>query len=172
MKRYLKLMGMLILAIAIVGCNQTDDQEQEQNQDQEQAGKTNSDAEEEPVEEDSSDTTGLDEMMKQMETLDYTEFELEMKYEDDIEYEAEIKQSNNSIDADLEDELNGVDIKGEEAFNELFPMIEQLTIEQNTEKEAAISEVLDIFDLEDNYRKFELEITFNDGVKLEYEDRN
>src|SRR5690625_2125935 len=184
MNRYLKLIGMLILAIAIVGCNQTEDQEQnqdqeqdqnqdqEQDQNQDQEGTTGSEFDDEAVEDDSSDTAGLDEMTKQMEKLGYSDFELEVKYEDDIEYEAELKQGNNSIEADLEDEMNDVDIKGEEAFDKLFQLVEQLTIEQNTEKEEAISEILDVFDLDDNYKEFELEITFNDGVKLEYEDRD
>lgn len=162
MKRFFQLMGMLILTIAIVGCNQTEDQE----------GTEISNSDNEAVGEESTDTTALDEMTKKMDKLDYSDFELEVKYEDDIEYEAELEQGNNSINAEIDDELNDVNIKGEEAFNKLFPKIEQLTIEQNTEKDAAIDEVLNVFDLDTNYIKLELEVTFNDGVKLEYEDIN
>lgn len=109
-------------------------------------------------------------MQQQMEALDYTEFELEVKYAGDQEYEAKIDYDDGRLDADLDDDFTNVDIEGKEAFDKIYPIVEALTIDQNTAKEAAIDEILQAFDLDSNYEKFELEITFNDGTKIEFED--
>ncbi|CAM4240183.1 YusW family protein [Lederbergia lenta] len=105
--------------------------------------------------------------------IDYTDFELEVDYGKNKEYEAEIEinKSNNSMKADLEDELNGMDMNGEEAFNEIYPKVKKLTIDQHTAKDDAINQTLESFNLEPNYNKFELEITFKDSTKIEYEDK-
>lgn len=41
---------------------------------------------------------------------------------------------------------------------------------QETAKEEAINEVLEIFKLENNYSEFELKINFKDGSKIKFED--
>ncbi|WP_115883932.1 YusW family protein [Jeotgalicoccus halotolerans] len=38
-------------------------------------------------------------------------------------------------------------------------------------KKEAIEQVLDVFDLDTNYTEIEIEITFNDGTKIEFEDK-
>lgn len=48
--------------------------------------------------------------------------------------------------------------------------MKQLTITQQTGKEAAIKEVMKVFDLPTDYTEFELEIRFKDGTKIEFED--
>lgn len=112
-------------------------------------------------------------MKQKMSELDYTDFELEVDYGSDQEYEAEIEQNKakDTVEADLEDELNGDDLKGQEAFDKIYPLVEQLTIDQDTSKADAIAEVLDAFDLNDNYEALEIEITFSDGTKIEFEDK-
>jgi len=119
------------------------------------------------------DDANAGDMQEKMANLPYTDFELEVDYGPDQEYEAEIEQNKEKgeIEADLEDELSGKDLNGQEAFDEIFPLVEKLTISQETEKDDAIEQVLEVFDLDDDYEKFELEITFSDGTKIEFEDR-
>src|SRR5699024_1069615 len=102
----------------------------------------------------------------------FTELELEVSYENDKEYEADIdRKEGGHYKVELEDELNGVDLKGMEAFEELYPIIENLSIEKNAHQDDVIEHTLNVFGLDDNYRKFELEIQFNDGMEAEYKDK-
>lgn len=113
-----------------------------------------------------------EDMQNQMDDLDYAEFNLEVEYANHTEYEIELeKNSNNSVDAEIKDSINNVNLRGAEAFNELYPLVQELTINQQTVKEEAISETLKTFNLDEAYNKFELEITFKDGTKIEFEDK-
>ncbi|WP_339252433.1 YusW family protein [Sporosarcina sp. FSL W8-0480] len=111
-------------------------------------------------------------MLQSMDELDYAEFELEVEYAGDTEYEVEIEtKSVGNVKAEIEDSLNHVEKNGTEAFDELYPLVQKLTITQQTNKDEAISEVLKTFNLPEDYTKFDLEITFNDGTKIEFEDK-
>ncbi|MET3575484.1 YusW family protein [Bhargavaea ullalensis] len=127
----------------------------------------------EPVSSDAADVTGQEEMQQKMDEINYTEFELEVEYADGKEYEAEIeKKSDNTVKAEIEDSLNGVKKKGLDAFNDLFPLVEQMDITTGTDKAEAIRQVLSTFSLPDDYTKFELELRFkDDGKEYEIEDR-
>lgn|SRR5690625_224651 len=176
MKRMILFLGMLVLSLVLVACGGNDDADNQSDNmgEDNTAEESEQEADDSAVEDDTesdSDTADSDDMNEKMDELDYVDFELEVDYGQDKEYEAEIEQKNGNVKADLEDEINGEDLNGQEAFDKVYPLVEQLTIDKDTEKEDAISEVLDVFDLEDNYTKFELEITFSDGVKMEFEDR-
>lgn len=176
MKRMILFLGMLVLSLVLVACGGNDDADNQSDNmgEDNTAEESEQEADDSTVEDDTesdNDTADSDDMKSKMDELDYVDFELEVDYGQDKEYEAEIEQKNGNVKADLEDEINGEDLNGQEAFDKVYPLVEQLTIDKDTEKEDAISEVLDVFDLEDNYTKFELEITFSDGVKMEFEDR-
>lgn len=122
--------------------------------------------------EQNNDSSNQADMLQKMDELDYSEFELEVEYAGNAEYEAEIETKNvGTVKAKIEDSLNHVEKNGAEAFEELYPLIQKLTISQKTEKGEAISEVLKTFNLPADYTKFELEITFNDGTKIEFGDK-
>lgn len=112
-------------------------------------------------------------MKGKMADLGYKEFELEVSYGKNKEYEAEIERSDNSnaFEVKIEDELNGLEISGEEAFKLLYPRLKQLDIKRKTPKRKAVRKALRAFSLPAGYEKFEIEITFKDGKKFEFEDR-
>ena len=117
-------------------------------------------------------TSNQDDMQKKMDEIEYADFGLSVDYVRHQEYEAELeKNSDNSVEAEIEDTLNNVKKKGSDAFNELFPLVKQLTITQQTSKADAIQEVMNVFNLPTGYEEFELEIRFKDGTKIEFEDR-
>lgn len=117
-------------------------------------------------------TSNQDDMQKKMDEIEYADFGLSVDYVRHQEYEAELeKNSDNSVEAEIEDTLNNVKKKGSDAFNELFPLVKQLTITQQTSKADAIQEVMSVFNLPTGYEEFELEIRFKDGTKIEFEDR-
>lgn len=184
MKKFYQVISILTLSIIIAACGQSndtgnlDDQNEgitnngQQNNNNDFQNNENNVVDNDDTNQNEDQGTDSDDMEKKMEDLEYTDFELEVDYGNDQEYEAEIEQDKSTgVKAKLEDELSGVDIKGEEAFNEIFPMVEKLTIGQETSKEDAIKETLEVFGLDADYTKFELELTFKDGTKLEFEDR-
>ncbi|SIT75714.1 YusW family protein [Edaphobacillus lindanitolerans] len=117
----------------------------------------------EAVSAEAADITGQEEMQQKMDEITYSEFELEVEYAEGQEYEAEIeRKSDNTVKAKIEDSLDGMEKKGLEAFNELYPLVEQMSITSGTPKEEAIREVLSVFSLPDDYTKFDLELRFKD----------
>lgn len=114
-----------------------------------------------------------DDMKNMMEALGFDELEMEVSYGRDQEYELEIEHhSHGDVEAEIEDEINGVDIDDDlQAFNHIYPYVKELDVDRSMEKQTLIDQVLEAFELEDNYEKFEVEITFPDGTKLSVEDR-
>ena len=101
-----------------------------------------------------------------MDELDYLEFNLDIDYGTKDEYDVELKRNkDDTIEAEIEDSINGVNKIGTDAFNELYPLVKKLTIHQKTSKEEAIKEILNVFNLKNDYTKFELEIKFKDGTE-------
>lgn len=189
MKKTIYILIAAILSVGLVACSNNNNEandnannnagnesnENAANDNEKETTNDNTDKNNESADENNTtnDVTDEEEMKEKMSQLDYIDFELEVDYESDKEYEAEIEQNKEkgTIKADLEDEINGEDLKGIEAFNKIYPLVEQLTINQDTDKEDAIAEILDVFDLDDDYEKFEVEITFSDGTEIEFEDK-
>lgn len=183
MKKLYLIATILVLSLIIAACGQSNDTGNldsnnggttgEQNDNtgvQNNDGNvTDNDMTDDSQTEDS--TANADDRVQKMESLEYIDFELDVKYNDDQDYEADLELENNRVEAKIEDDLNGIEIEGDGAFDELYPLVEQLTIDQNTSKEDAITQVLDVFDLPTDYEEFELEIKFKDGTKKEYDDR-
>ena len=185
MKKFYLVTTILVLSIIIAACGQSNDpgnldnnnvptNDGEQNDNigtpNNDNNATNNDVTddtnqiEEPVD-------NSDDQVKKMESLEYIDFELEVKYNGDQEYEADLELENGRVEAKIEDDLNGIEIAGDAAFDEIYPLVEQLTIDQDTSKEDVITQVLDIFDLPTDYVEFDLEIKFKDGTKKEYDDQ-
>ena len=168
MKKSYVLSSVITLSLALAACGTTAD-----NTDK---------VVDEPITEDSNQgtATGQDENattsnkddMQKMDEIDYADFGLSVDYANNDEYAAELeKNSNNSVEAKIDDSLNQVKMKGTDAFNELYPLVKQLTITQKTSKEDAIKEVIKVFNLPDDYKELELEIRFKDGTEIEFEDK-
>lgn len=169
MKKIFLFIALMALTLVVVACGTTKDDDNKVENDPvvDTDGNTGTNS-------DQTENAGNQEdMQSKMDELDYTEFNLSVDYADQREYEAELeKNSDNSIEAEIDDSINNVKKKGTEAFDELYPLVKQLTIVQETTKEEeAINEILKVFNLEDNYSEFDLEITFKDGTKIEFEDK-
>ena len=121
---------------------------------------------------DSSTDSATGDMQADMDKLSFKEIEVEVSYGNDKEYEAEIEQDENEpIKAKVEDELNEVYLKGQEAFDDLYSKVKNLDVTKDSSQQETIDSVLNAFNLQADYEKFEVEIKFNDGSKLEVEDR-
>lgn len=126
----------------------------------------------EPNDDSNDGTDGQDEIQSKMDELDFYEMEVEVSFGDDQEYEAKIEQdSNRPIEAEIEDELNDVYIQGEEAFDDIYSKVQNLSLTSTSSDEETIEQILTAFDLPDDYEKFEVEIKYDDGSELDVEDR-
>lgn len=176
MKKIVTLPLLLLFSIVLVACGNTSEDLVETpatDVTDSTDDTTNVDnAAEDNSKDNTSNAAGQDDMLKQMEAIDYKDFDLQVEYANDQEYEVELEQnSDNSVKAKIEDELNNTKKYDEDAFNDLYPLVKQLSITQETSKEEAIKETLSVFNLPEDYQKFELEIKFKDGTKIEFEDK-
>lgn len=190
MKTYLLPLFLSIL-VMLVACGTTEDdqtadktaQGDDQAQIETPAGDNNTnnktgddhadDANNTNTNENTDQNPNQDDMLSKMEELNYTDFELDIEYANNETYEAELKteKQHQRIDVEIDDDLNGVRLERDEAFDILYPLVAELNINQDTSKEDTIADVLKVFNLPENYKKFEIEITFRDGPTMEYEDK-
>lgn len=179
MKRILLALGTFMLFLTLAACDSQQNNDAPVNNDDASNDEETTDSSDKQENNDSEtendsktpENNSDSDMKSKMDELDYEEFELELDYGQDSEYEVEIEQDNNQIKAEVEDELNGEYLEGQDAFDNIYPKVKKLTIDQNTSKKEAIEQVLDVFDLDTNYTEIEIEITFNDGTKIEFEDK-
>lgn len=100
----------------------------------------------------------------------FKEFELDVDYKGtNQDYEVEYDTLEGKTEASIEDSINNKNLHGDEAMTELTPLFEQLTFNRDTPQAEVIQEVLKVFNLKDNYQEFDLEVTFEDGTKKQYE---
>lgn len=97
----------------------------------------------------------------------FTKFDLDVEYKDNKKFEADYEAEGNG-EAKIEDTVNDKTLKGDEAYKELSPLLEQLKIDTNTDDQEVVTQVLEVFGLEKDYTEFELEVTFADGTSKEY----
>lgn len=185
MKRLL-ITGVSVMALGLAGCgtNTTNDKVEENT------NATNPPVEQplEPATDDKNQNTadegGTDattgtstdsatgDMQGDMDKLSFKEIQVEVSYGKDKEYEAEIEQDENEpIEAKVEDELNEVYLKGQEAFDDLYSKVKNLDLTKDSTQQETIDSILNAFNLQADYEKFDVEIKYNDGSKLEVEDR-
>lgn len=104
-------------------------------------------------------------------SVTYKSFELDADYEGDKDYDAEYDTQGSQTEASLEDDLNNKNLKGDEAMNELQPMLEKLTFNKDDSDADVIKQVKEAFNLDENYTKLEIEVVFDDGTEKEYKEQ-
>lgn len=111
---------------------------------------------------------------KLMANFPFMKFDLDIDYAPDMEYDFEYQEKNadqGEYRAELNDSVRDKKLKGIEAFQTLYTLMQDVNIDENTRKEDAIQQILDTFQLDDNYTSFELEYTMKNGTTKEFEDK-
>lgn len=101
-------------------------------------------------------------------TFDFTHFSLDVDYSATQDFEVDYENEQSGVEASYEDEINNEKLYGNDAYSKLEPTFQSFTFDQNTADDEVIAEVLQAFDLGDDYQKLELEIRFTDGTEKEY----
>lgn len=99
----------------------------------------------------------------------FKEVDVDIQYTNDRDYEFEISRDDGKIEASVEDDLSGSELKGREAFDFIFDRMKDLSIDRNTSFDSLADQIVGSFKLDSDYVKFDVEITFQDGTKLEYD---
>ena len=101
-------------------------------------------------------------------THKFAEFNLEVDYSPNVKYDASFEKDVDGIEASIEDQVNNINLHGNEAYDKLNPILEKLTFDASTPNEQVIEQVLSTFGLDSNYVEFELDVLYTDGTQKEY----
>ena len=96
--------------------------------------------------------------------LNFNEFDLKADYEADYKNVAADKK----MEAKIEDHKADVKLTGDEAITKLSPLLQELKFDKDTADQEVIDQVVNVFKLDKDYQKFDLEVVFSDGTKKEY----
>ena len=100
----------------------------------------------------------------------FTDFDLDVEYANNNSYDVEYENDGNNIYAELDDEIKGVEYKGDQAYDNFVNALKQLTFDVTTSDEDVRKEVIKAFALDENYQSFELEVKFQNGEEKHYHD--
>lgn len=98
----------------------------------------------------------------------FTDFDLEVEYADNKSYDIEYENDGNYIYAEVDDEITGVEHKGDQAYEKIVKALEQLKFDKATSDEDVRKEVMKAFALDENYQYFDLEVKFDNGEEKHY----
>jgi len=154
MKKLTLSMAVIFFLITITGCNADD----------ENVTKV---PEEVPVEEEGTNNQINTDQTKEN-LFNFTNFDLDVEYAENKEYDVDYESESNGLEAEIKDDISNTQIKGDEAFEVLRSIFEQLKFDKDTPNEEVVSEVTKAFDLDEDFQKFELEVKFLDGTEKEY----
>lgn len=97
-------------------------------------------------------------------------FDLEADYPDnkdalDVDYDNE---PNDKMEASYRDQSQGIDLRGDEAMNELDSIFSSFDFDENTPNEEVLDAVIEAFNIPEDATNIELDIDFNNGTEKEY----
>lgn len=99
----------------------------------------------------------------------FNKFELEIDVDNQDAIDAEYKVEKN-FDPEYQNTLTNIDLEGAKAMDELDKMFIALNFQHEMSGEEAREKILEYFQI-DLYSKFKLDVEFDDGTKLEFEDK-
>lgn len=103
----------------------------------------------------------------------FSEFDLEIEVEgvDTIDLDYKVKDKPDSdIEADYTNKIEGFDLKDEDALDEIRELFVNISITKDTPADEVKKKIVDFLRVEE-YSKFELDVLFDDGIKLEIDDK-
>lgn len=99
----------------------------------------------------------------------FTEISIDVDYEKDIDFEAEIDNDDGIIEAKVEDDLTDKRIYGKEAFDYIFERINALELTSDTASDDVITQITEALEINNDYREISIEIKYQDGTRREFE---
>ena len=101
-------------------------------------------------------------------TFDFTHFSLDVDYAGTQEFDVEYENEQTGVEASYEDDVNNEKLYGNDAYARLESVFQSFKFDKNTTEDEVIKEVLNAFNLPEDYQKLDLEVRFADGTEKEY----
>ncbi|WP_157842722.1 YusW family protein [Bacillus alkalisoli] len=165
----ISILSIFLVSLFLVGCGTDNNNLSAPAEPGNENATPNEEAPPATEEEETPDTTDRGIINKDLdEQHDFSKFELEVEYESNVKYEAEYESEGNG-EAEIEDDISGRKLKGDEAYEELAPLLGQLNLNADQSDQDIMEEILNVFKIPRDFSKFELEFTLKDGTKKEIE---
>ncbi|MGX9134632.1 YusW family protein [Rummeliibacillus sp. JY-2-4R] len=98
----------------------------------------------------------------------FSKFSLDIDYANNQTYELDYEKNSNRIEAEIEDERINKKVIGKKAYNMIIPELNKLTFDKYSSDADVKREILTVFNINENYKKIEIEVRFADGADKEY----
>ncbi|MFD1040492.1 YusW family protein [Virgibacillus byunsanensis] len=154
MKKIVLFAVFLMSAMVIAACNGEEDDSSE--------NKSNPDVESQEA------MSTMNDMVKDMEELDYSSIDFDVLY-DDTEFEGEIHNDDGLVESEYYNPFNDTTERGPAAFDIMFPIVKELKLDPDMTDEEAVATSIETFNLPEDFLKAELQVTFKDGTEKVYE---
>ena len=100
--------------------------------------------------------------------FDFTHFSLDVDYGGAQEFDVEYENEQSGVEASYEDDVNNNRYYGNDAYDRMESVFQSFKFNKDTSEDEVIKEVLNAFNLPEDYQKFDLEVRFADGTEKEY----
>lgn len=100
--------------------------------------------------------------------FDFTHFSLDVDYADAQDFDVEYENEQSGVEASYEDDVNNEQFYGNDAYDRMESVFQSFKFNKDTSEDEVIKEVLNAFNLPEDYQKFDLEVRFADGTEKEY----
>lgn len=100
--------------------------------------------------------------------FDFTHFSLDVDYAGGQEFDVEYENEQSGVEASYEDDVNNNRYYGNDAYDRMASVFQTFKFNKDTSEDEVIKEVLNAFNLPEDYREFDLEIRFADGTEKHY----
>lgn len=156
MKRYTKwFMPVLLSVMVLAACNDDDEVTTAPNT--------------APTEQDDDKGTTTQTEVATDAPFKFSSFSLDVDYGVNKKVEADYDNESTGVEASYENNLEKNEkLNGDDAYKKLEPIFKSFTFDATTANDAVIAEVLKAFELQEDYKEFELEVRFADGAEKEY----
>lgn len=94
------------------------------------------------------------------------DLEIDVDGKDAIDVDYDVTER---ADADYDNKLKNIKLQGNEAMDQLHKLFMDILITKDTPQQEVIDKIMDWYQL-DTYSKFDLEVNFDDGTKLNIQD--
>ncbi|WP_404404235.1 YusW family protein [Jeotgalibacillus malaysiensis] len=105
--------------------------------------------------------------------ISFLEFDMDADYEgNDNDFEISYDSEGSQVEASYENERDMLTMSGDDAFQEIQPVLSEFDFTTETPDDEVIDRVIEGFEVEEGFQSIEIEIKFEDGTEKEYQRGN
>jgi YusW-like protein len=98
----------------------------------------------------------------------FTSFDLDVTYKDNKTFDVDYENEKDGMEAKLIDGVKDEDLSGDDAMKQLKPIFSDLKLTAESKDDEVTKQIIDKFNLNEDFTAFDLEVQFEDGSEKEY----